>query len=105
MAKPLGTFTPCAPSSRYISPSEAFLPPTSGRSPSVIWSNQRMNSGIVHLAATLLRARLFFLRLFVRDELGEFAHFFREQFKQIIECQDAHQRTLGVDHRHAAHTP
>ena len=30
IAKPLGTCTPCGVSLRYISPSEAFLPPTSG---------------------------------------------------------------------------
>ncbi len=41
-AKPLGILTPCCASSRYISPSEAFLPPTRGTSPIVISSNQRM---------------------------------------------------------------
>ena len=41
-AKPLGTFTPLGVSSRYISPSEAFLPPTSGTSSIPISSNQRM---------------------------------------------------------------
>ena len=32
-AKPLGTGTPVGMSSRYISPSEAFLPPTYATSP------------------------------------------------------------------------
>ena len=36
-----GTRTPCTLSSRYISPSDAFLPPTSGTSSTLSSSNQR----------------------------------------------------------------
>src|SRR6476646_8938506 len=42
MAKPFGTFTPWDASSRYISPSEAFFPPTSGISSMPMSSNQRI---------------------------------------------------------------
>lgn len=42
MAKPFGTLTPLGVNSRYISPSEAFFPPTSATSPMPISSNQRM---------------------------------------------------------------
>jgi hypothetical protein len=42
MAKPSGTFTPLLASSRTISPSEAFLPPTSGTSSIVMSANHLM---------------------------------------------------------------
>jgi hypothetical protein len=40
--KPSGTFTPLLVSSRTISPSEAFLPPTSGMSSIVMSANHLM---------------------------------------------------------------
>jgi hypothetical protein len=42
MAKPLGTLTPWPDKARYISPHEAFLPPTSGTSSRLSASNQRI---------------------------------------------------------------
>jgi len=42
IAKPSGTFTPLLASSRTISPSEAFLPPTSGKSSIVMSANHLM---------------------------------------------------------------
>ena len=47
MANPLGTFTPREANSRYISPSEAFLPPTNGISSIPMSSNQRILAWVV----------------------------------------------------------
>ena len=47
MAKPFGTRTPWADSAEYISPREAFLPPTSGTSVLRSSLNQRMQGDAV----------------------------------------------------------
>src|SRR6266446_3539751 len=44
MAKPGGTWTPVADKARYISPREAFLPPTSGMSSRPSSANQRIEA-------------------------------------------------------------
>src|SRR5713226_484369 len=44
MAKPGGTRTPAADKARYISPREAFLPPTSGMSSRPSSANQRIEA-------------------------------------------------------------
>ena len=47
MEKPFGTFTPFAVSSRTISPSEAFFPPTSGTSSMPVSANHLMNEAVM----------------------------------------------------------
>ena len=51
MAKPFGTRTPCDASAPTISPSDAFLPPTSATSAAPISENQRMYLGGVAMAS------------------------------------------------------
>ena len=54
VAKPLGTLIPCGVSSRYISPSDAFLPPTSGTSSMPISSKKRMYLPMLFMRVCLL---------------------------------------------------
>jgi hypothetical protein len=49
--EPFGTRTPAPERFRYISPSEAFFPPTSGTSLSMISLNQRMNIGALGMSS------------------------------------------------------